>query len=79
MPCAIPFADFPYTPVRKVAAGTICPDEIPRRSHRGDFAGYLNLASLYALEQEKQKAREVLLDLLKRQPQHKWLCKNWKC
>ena len=32
---------------------------------------YINLARLYALEQEKQKAREVLLDLLKKQPQNK--------
>jgi Flp pilus assembly protein TadD len=32
---------------------------------------YLNLARLYALEEEKQKAREVLLALLQKQPQHK--------
>lgn len=53
------------------AGGTICPDEIPRRSHRGDFAGYLNIANIHALEQEKQKARKILPNLLKRQPQHK--------
>jgi len=32
---------------------------------------YLNLARLYALEDEKQKARGVLLTLLQKQPQHK--------
>jgi Flp pilus assembly protein TadD len=32
---------------------------------------YLNLARLYVLLEEKQKAREVLLALLQKQPQHK--------
>jgi Flp pilus assembly protein TadD len=33
--------------------------------------GYLNLARLYVLLKEKDKAREVLQALLKEQPQHK--------
>ena len=32
---------------------------------------YLNLAHLYAINKNKAKAREVLLALLQRQPQHK--------
>ena len=32
---------------------------------------YLNLARVYMLRQEKEKAREILLALLKLQPQHK--------
>lgn len=47
---------------------------------------YVNLARLYALEQKKQKAREVLLDLLKRQPQQQSGSArtgnakvNWRC
>ena len=32
---------------------------------------YLNLARLYVLMNDKQKAREVLLLLLRQQPQHK--------
>jgi Flp pilus assembly protein TadD len=32
---------------------------------------YLNLARLYVLLKDKEKAREVLLALLRQQPQHK--------
>jgi Flp pilus assembly protein TadD len=32
---------------------------------------YLNLARLYVLIKDKEKAREVLLALLRQQPQHK--------
>jgi Flp pilus assembly protein TadD len=32
---------------------------------------YLNLARLYVIMNEKEKAREVLLALLRQQPQHK--------
>jgi Flp pilus assembly protein TadD len=32
---------------------------------------YLNLARLYVLTKDKEKAREVLLALLRQQPQHK--------
>jgi len=32
---------------------------------------YLNLARLYVILEEKQKAKEVLLALLQQQPQHK--------
>ena len=40
---------------------------------------YLNLARLYAMQNDRQKAREVLLDLLRVQPVTPRQNKLWRC